>query len=231
MNNRDPFSLRRTGPAFQLLQSGAASLSTRAVQVSQQAAAASAEAAATVRKAVKEVVFGPNAAMSTHRHTDNWSSAQSRHSVNENSNGSLTDKISDVFGSDRKQSLPMYKDKPYAYPGGRRKMPWFRRKRVFALILASFAGLSWWFGILSPLSYMTGASETAAPKKSKSSWSLFGDSSIDWDARAEKVKDAFRLSFADYEKHAWGMCRVWLSDRNVRRNVLNDAQVTMSIIR
>ncbi|KAK1024843.1 mannosyl-oligosaccharide alpha-1,2-mannosidase, partial [Friedmanniomyces endolithicus] len=26
----------------------------------------------------------------------------------------------------------------------------------------------------------------------------------DWDNRAEKVREAFRVSFADYEKHAWG---------------------------
>ncbi|KAK3069144.1 mannosyl-oligosaccharide alpha-1,2-mannosidase [Teratosphaeriaceae sp. CCFEE 6253] len=146
----------------------------------------------------------------THRHGDSWqSSGQSRYSANGyangGTNGSVSEKIGDMFGGDRKSSLPMYKDKPFSYPGGRRKMPWFRRKRVIATVLVGLAGLSWWLGILSPLSYFTGETGTAAPKKSKSSWGLFsGGRTIDWDMRAEKVKDAFRVSFADYEKHAWG---------------------------
>ena len=148
----------------------------------------------------------------THRHGDSWqSSGQSRFNANGYAPAGVSEKIGDIFGSDRKGSLPMYKDKPYQYPSGRRKMPWFRRKRVIASILLSVAGLSWWFGILSPLSFLTGGSETTVSKKSKSSWNLFGSGGVpDWDNRAEKVREAFRVSFADYEKHAWGMCRVWL---------------------
>ncbi|KAK4553005.1 mannosyl-oligosaccharide alpha-1,2-mannosidase [Recurvomyces mirabilis] len=140
----------------------------------------------------------------TQRHTDNWQSSHSRFDINGQGNGSITDKISDVFGGDRKNSLPMYKDKPFQYPGGRRKMPWYRRKRIIAGLLMSLATLSWWFGILSPLSYITGGSEKAPEKKSQSSWSLFGGGIVDWDDRAQKVKEAFQLSFSDYEKHAWG---------------------------
>ncbi|KAK0922427.1 mannosyl-oligosaccharide alpha-1,2-mannosidase [Friedmanniomyces endolithicus] len=142
----------------------------------------------------------------THRHGDSWqSSGQSRFNANGYAPAGVSEKIGDIFGSDRKGSLPMYKDKPYQYPSGRRKMPWFRRKRVIASILLSVAGLSWWFGILSPLSFLTGGSETTVSKKSKSSWNLFGSGGVpDWDNRAEKVREAFRVSFADYEKHAWG---------------------------
>ncbi|KAK0895989.1 mannosyl-oligosaccharide alpha-1,2-mannosidase [Friedmanniomyces endolithicus] len=142
----------------------------------------------------------------THRHGDSWqSSGQSRFTANGYAPAGVSEKIGDIFGSDRKGSLPMYKEKPYQYPSGRRKMPWFRRKRVIASILLSVAGLSWWFGILSPLSFLTGGSETTVSKKSKSSWNLFGSGGgPDWDNRAEKVREAFRISFADYEKHAWG---------------------------
>ncbi|KAK0266911.1 mannosyl-oligosaccharide alpha-1,2-mannosidase [Friedmanniomyces endolithicus] len=142
----------------------------------------------------------------THRHGDSWqSSGQSRFNANGYAPAGVSEKIGDIFGSDRKGSLPMYKDKPYQYPSGRRKMPWFRRKRVIASILLSVAGLSWWFGILSPLSFLTGGLETTVSKKSKSSWNLFGSGGgPDWDDRPGKVREAFRVSFADYEKHAWG---------------------------
>lgn len=150
----------------------------------------------------------------THRHPELWqSSGQSRYAPEASSNGSISEKIGDMFHGDRRNSLPMYKDKPYAYPGGRRRIPWFRQKRAFALVLAGLAGLSWWLGILSPLSLLTSgdAKATTAGKKTSSSWNLFGSAPVDWDERAEKVKEAFKMSFADYEKHAWGMCRVWPS--------------------
>ncbi|KAK5720313.1 mannosyl-oligosaccharide alpha-1,2-mannosidase [Elasticomyces elasticus] len=139
----------------------------------------------------------------THRHGDSWqASGQSRFGANGYAPAGVGEKLGDIFGGERKSSLPMYKDKPYAYPSGRRP-PWFRRKRVLGLILASLAGLSWWFGILSPLSYITGGSDAAVVKKSKSSW-FGGIGVVDWDERAERVKNAFRVSYNDYEKHAWG---------------------------
>lgn len=224
MNNRDPFSLRRNTPAFSLLHTSAASLGKKAVQVSQQAAAAGAQVVETSKILVEGTLAGsedkksnmsayaPAQTGSTQRHYDSWqSSGQSRFDTNGHADGGVREKINDMFSGDRRSSLPMYKDKPYQYPGSRRKVPWFRQKRVIALILTSLAGLSWWFGILSPLSYATSSGQ-AAPKKSKSAWSLFGSGSgvVDWDERAERVKDAFKVSFSDYEKHAWGMCRVWL---------------------
>ena len=105
----------------------------------------------------------------------------------------------------------MYKDKPFGYPTSERRKPWYKRRRNAALVLGSLAGLSWWFGILSPLSYLaSGSSSDVVPSKAKSesSWSLFGGgktTTVDWDERAERVKDAFKLSWAGYEKYAWGM--------------------------
>ncbi|KAK5110799.1 hypothetical protein LTR62_005510 [Meristemomyces frigidus] len=142
----------------------------------------------------------------TQRHTDTWqSSGQSRFESIGNSNGGITNKISEAFGGDRRNSLPMYKDKPFSYPGGRRKVPWYRRRRIIGVVLVSIATISWWFGILSPLSHLTRPSEKSPAKKSQSSWSLFaGSGAVDWEDRAQQVKEAFQLSFSDYEKHAWG---------------------------
>lgn len=103
----------------------------------------------------------------------------------------------------------MYKDKPYAYPRGNRKVPWFRRRRTIALALVTLAGASWWFGILSPLSYLS-KGDAGATKSSKTTSSWFGKPAVGWDERAERVKDAFKLSFSGYEKYAWGTYQVWL---------------------
>ncbi|KAI7189820.1 hypothetical protein KC316_g6090, partial [Hortaea werneckii] len=72
------------------------------------------------------------------------------------------------------------------------------------LVLAGLAGLSWYFGILSPLSYLSGSSSGVEGKKSTSSSWFGGSTAADWDARAEQVREAFRTSFADYEKYGWG---------------------------
>ncbi|KXL50564.1 glycoside hydrolase family 47 protein [Acidomyces richmondensis BFW] len=142
----------------------------------------------------------------TQRHPDLWQSAHSDGFANgsvKRAGVSVSDKISDIFSNDRRASLPMYKDKPSGYyPGGRKYKPWFRRRRLVLLLLAGLAGLSWWFGILSPISYIS--SGDGRPKSTSSSWNLFGSTPANWDERAEKVKHAFKLSFGDYEKHAWG---------------------------
>lgn len=98
----------------------------------------------------------------------------------------------------------MYKDKPYAHLKSGRHLPWFRRKRTMGILLASLAGLSWWFGILSPLSYFSSSGDGTT--KQGKSW-FGGSSTVDWDYRAGKVREAFKMSFEDYEKHGWGMCR------------------------
>jgi mannosyl-oligosaccharide alpha-1,2-mannosidase len=98
----------------------------------------------------------------------------------------------------------MYKDKPYAYPGRRKKLPWFRQKRMIAVVLSSLAFISWWFGILSPLSYFTSDESSTQVKESGRTWFGSKVSVADWESRAGKVKDAFKLSFNGYEKYAWG---------------------------
>jgi endoplasmic reticulum Man9GlcNAc2 1,2-alpha-mannosidase len=211
MNNRDPFNLRRSSaPALSILQSRAASLGQQIVQSTSKAAEAglttiqqvSSETSATMS------AYAPNSQQNgpTHRHPDQWQSAQSRHPYDAyaNSNGGgIGEKVSGFFGADRKDSLPMYKDKPFSYPGSRRRQPWWRQKRTVAIALTLMAALSWWFGILSPLSWFTSGDDGSVKKEgSKGSW--FGGASVDWNTRKEKVKEAFKTSFDGYEKYAWG---------------------------
>lgn len=210
MNNRDPFNLRSTsGPAYNLLQTRPVGSGERLVQRSAAVAEggrdtavdAVAEAAADMSSYAPNYQNGP-----THRNPDLWQSSQSRHVSNTyaQTNG-IGEKLSGFFGADRQDSLPMYKDKPYAYPGRRKTGPWFKQKKTVAVVLTSLALISWWFGILSPLSYVT-SDESLPPAKGKSKSSWFGGkvSDSEWALRAGKVKDAFKLSFAGYEKYAWG---------------------------
>lgn len=93
---------------------------------------------------------------------------------------------------------------------------WMRRKRILAGVLAGLALLSWWFGVLSPLSWVTGSKDShprdKAGKKTAggSAWSIFGGNggAVNWDDRAESVKTAFKITWAGYEKYGWGMYKL-----------------------
>lgn len=218
LKNRDPFGLKKDSALFRLLRNSASTAAENTAEYTHQAAEYARDIADSGRNTFQQATeptqgnsmsyalpqTGP-----THRqqHGDNRaSSGRSRFPGDGDSNGSLAEKVSDrvsgMFGGDKSQ-LPMYKDKPTSYLGSHRRLPWFRRKRVMGLVLGCLAGLSWWFGILSPLSYFSagGATETTVSKGS--SW--FGKgATADWEARAEQVKDVFKTSWAGYEKHAMG---------------------------
>lgn len=211
--NRDPFNVRRSPlPAFHLLRNGADTIQRTASQASQRIVSAIGEANDDVGLKKKiddetEAAVSDSSASTmsyalpqngpTQRHPDQWSRA----GQNGHSEGGISEKVTNMFNPERRDSLPMYKDKPFGYPGSSRRSAW-RKKRTVGLVLGTLAGLSWWFGILSPLSYISGDSSS----KSASSWSLFGESKskVDWDERAERVKEAFQLSWKGYEEHAWG---------------------------
>lgn len=229
MNSRDPFNLRNNAsPALNLLRNSARTAQQHAIQTSQKIVAAVTEPdeiglAKKREEHVTETGLGAPtwkdgssnshaATMSyalpqngpTHRHTEQWSRFGEEHTAN--TNPSMSEKMSDMFGNGRRDSLPMYKDKPAGYFGASaRRGVWYRRKRVVAAVLGSMAGLSWWFGILSPLSYVSGGGQQEGGK----SWSLTGGGKgevVDWGNRAERVKDAFKISWGGYEKYAWGRC-------------------------
>lgn len=205
MNNRDPFNnLRRiSGPAIAVLKSSATTLEDRACEVVERGRNVLNQVTTETQSAMS--AYAPNVqnGWPTQRHPD-LTAGQSHYvsSAHTQTNGSITERVSGIFGAEKRDELPMYKDKPtshragkgYGYPSRRRKHPWFLQRRTIALLLTSLGAISWWFGILSPLSWFTSGSRRSP-------------SASTWEARAEQVKETFKISFAGYEKHAWGTDR------------------------
>ncbi|CAK4034478.1 glycoside hydrolase family 47 [Lecanosticta acicola] len=148
---------------------------------------------------------------------DLWqSSGRSRfhHNDPEPAHG-ISEKMSSMFsGGGRKDSLPMYKDKPYHYPPGKgglaaRLPPWARKRKALVPGLMLLGVVCWWFGILSPLTWLAGTGKSGSilrsPKKTPRGWGLLPERpNIDWEDRADMVRDAFKISFSGYEKYGWG---------------------------
>lgn len=142
--------------------------------------------------------------------------------------GAISSKLNGIFGSGR--VLPMYKDKPYFAP--RRTGPRLRRRRALlfgVVIFFVIAGL-WWYdvwGIAGDGKWrLFGSSKASEVDKGAELWKWLQslkegtDETIiqkkgggitktkafaDWNARREKVRDAFVVSWDGYEKYAWGM--------------------------
>ncbi|KAI0124648.1 family 47 glycosyl hydrolase [Xylariales sp. AK1849] len=112
--------------------------------------------------------------------------------------GSGPASIGSHFGTRNSQSLPMYKDKPYAYPPSQRSRPIWRRKRV-AGVLSILLSLLYYLGAFS--SHHNSVAE-------RPSWSwLKGpdqEKKADWPKRRERVVEAFELSWDAYDRYAWG---------------------------
>ena len=147
------------------------------------------------------------------------SSGRSRFPNGGHASGGVADTIGGMFDQDRKHSLPMYKDKPYQYPGSQRRLPWFRKKRLFAAIALSVLALFYWLGI-----FTSGIETTTAAKalgKPSSGWFDSSSGKVDWEERREAVKQAFRDSWAGYEKYAWGYDEYKPDSKNGRQMVNN----------
>ncbi|PYH46091.1 glycoside hydrolase family 47 protein [Aspergillus saccharolyticus JOP 1030-1] len=114
------------------------------------------------------------------------------------------------------RTLPMYKDKPYFAP--RRTGSRSRRRRTIYGGLCLVALLLWWY-YSRPTRSQSETHETPDSAKGEELWSWLqnfdsaeptydGSSAfskiIDWDARREKVRDAFIVSWDGYERNAWG---------------------------
>ena len=109
----------------------------------------------------------------------------------------VQDRVGGLF--ENKNSLPMYKDKPYAYPPSQRVRPLWRRKRVLTLAFTVLT-LLYFFGAF----HRQKANEPAA-KPPLWGWVNQDDSKkVDWDTRRDMVVDAFKLSWDAYERYAWG---------------------------
>lgn len=173
---RDPFNIHRN-PA-----SGLAIIRTAATRaaadIGEKAASASIDALEKGKKVVDDMAF------SMPKNVPSFSHPQR----------ALEDR---VWGNGQSASLPMYKDKPYAYPPSQRARPFWRRKRVAGAVFLGLV-LLYWLGAFSR------DHETSRP--SWKGWLKHGAvrDAADWSERRESVVDAFKLSWDAYERYAWG---------------------------
>ncbi|KAI2625137.1 family 47 glycosyl hydrolase [Xylaria nigripes] len=98
---------------------------------------------------------------------------------------------------DDRNALPMYKDKPYAYPPSHRHRALWRQKRFLGFLLV-VVSLLYYFGafqkhhdtVVPSWTWLTSSSEPGKP--------------VDWLSRRQRVVEAFTLSFDAYSRYAWG---------------------------
>ncbi|PYH99156.1 mannosyl-oligosaccharide alpha-1,2-mannosidase [Aspergillus ellipticus CBS 707.79] len=122
----------------------------------------------------------------------------------------LSNNLNTPLSIDR--TLPMYKDKPYFAP--RRTGPRTRRRKAIYGGLCLFILLALWYysSAGQPESNTPGAAkgeelwrwmqslEEVEPEYDESSQ----QNTVDWDARRDKVRDVFTVSWDGYAKNAWG---------------------------
>ncbi|KAL4808533.1 glycoside hydrolase [Aspergillus unguis] len=123
----------------------------------------------------------------------------------------VTNNLNNFFSGDR--TLPMYKDKPYFAP--RRTGPRLRRRRVVQGTILVVVLFSLWYIIIGS---NTPHRSPFTPDTKKGEelwrWSQSLDSeqpydgapmrNINWEARRERVRNAFIVSWDGYEQYAWG---------------------------
>lgn len=134
-----------------------------------------------------------------------------RHAGSSHQNGHANNGIGSTLGKifDSKDRLPMYKDKPHAYPASRRSRGLFRRKRtLFGAVLGFFVTL--YYLRVFTTSASLGSTQNGQRKSQGDWWSWISPASKKddeiWESRREKVKEAFKLSWDGYSQSAWGMC-------------------------
>jgi endoplasmic reticulum Man9GlcNAc2 1,2-alpha-mannosidase len=98
---------------------------------------------------------------------------------------------------ENRNALPMYKDKPYAYPPSYRRRPLWRRKRSLGFVLF-VVSLLYYFGAFQK------HHDTAVSPWSRFTWSSESGKTADWLGRRQRVVEAFTLSFDAYSRYAWG---------------------------
>lgn len=213
MNVRDPLRLREdTSSALQYLRNSASTFQQRAAQQSRRLVASIQDSS---KKFDDPDDIRTTRPINGNSHAVGMSYAlpqsgpTQRHHAGTNGDSNIGDKVTSfITGGEKNKSLPMYKDKPFQYPTSSRNVPWYKRRRLLALVLVLVVLITYLSGIFSsskgeivedviPPSNMPPSSS-----EDKSSW--FGNRKVDWSERADKVRDAFKLSWAGYEKHAWG---------------------------
>ena len=210
MNVRDPFGLHRS-PALDILrittQQAARSIRDRALEAGASALDKGRQAVGDMSFAVPKNVpsFSNPQRLAEDRlwASSGVSSRSGRHGTGTAGLlGGVQDRVGGFLDPSRKGSLPMYKDKPYAYPPSQRLRPIYRRKRVLPLLVLAVLGLLWFFGVLdehkerirAPLRHWNWIDSKDGQARTKA----------DWLKRRDHVVEAFELSWGAYERHAWG---------------------------
>jgi hypothetical protein len=131
------------------------------------------------------------------RHVPNFQNAQRQ----------LEDNVWSKFSGNDK-GLPMYKDKPAGYGARRGVGKWMTRKRTFAIMGLVVMSCLYWLG------WIGGEEQTGQglARKSGGTWGSMLSGSRkgkntgekEWERRRDAVRDAFLLSWHDYEEHGWG---------------------------
>lgn len=116
------------------------------------------------------------------------------------------------FLNNNRATLPLYKDKPYFAP--KRTGPRSRRRKALYGGIALFILMVLWYCLSGPT--WNGRVKTPDSAKGAKLWEWVqglekegSDKSgkqknVDWDARRERVRDAFIVSWDGYEKYGWG---------------------------
>ncbi|BCR83773.1 glycoside hydrolase family 47 protein [Aspergillus chevalieri] len=116
------------------------------------------------------------------------------------------------FLNNNRATLPLYKDKPYFAP--KRTGPRSRRRKALYGGIALFILMVLWYCLSGPT--WNGRVKTPDSAKGAELWEWVqglekegSDKSgkqknVDWDARRERVRDAFIVSWDGYEKYGWG---------------------------
>jgi hypothetical protein len=192
--NLDPFDIRRTrNSPISIIRLAAA---RAAVQITERAVETGINAIQKGKQTVED-----NMSFALPKNVPSFSNPN-RRALEDKYWGSAagsTSSIASQFGSRGSQSLPMYKDKPYAYPTSQRARPIWRRKRVAIFVFVVISFLYYFGGFASH-------HETTTSKAPSWTWlkTPEPEKKVDWTKRSERVVEAFTLSWDAYERYAWG---------------------------
>ncbi|KAJ5536868.1 Mannosyl-oligosaccharide 1-2-alpha-mannosidase [Penicillium frequentans] len=130
--------------------------------------------------------------------------------------GFSSNQVGGFFENER--TLPMYKDKPYFTP--RRTAPRRRWKRIGSL-LALCTLFFFWYNKSSLPSLKGASSSERGAQLWKWAQTLEDEApeTVDWNARRERVRDTFIVSFDAYEREAWGYDQYSPSSKNHKNMV------------
>lgn len=208
MNVRDPFNLRRN-PAVDILRAtavqAASGIREKAVEVGINAIEKGKQAAEdmsfTVPKNVpsfsnpqrlaEDRLWAASGVTSRSGHR-----AAGGHLNGHGLLGGVQDRVGNLLDPSR-NTLPMYKDKPYMYAPSHRARPLYRRKRVLGIVAVFVVCMVYIF-------YFSEHETFASIGQFRWWFSADRGKRVDWLKRRQRVVEAFELSWDAYERYGWG---------------------------